>query len=439
MRHLYSIILYILTPVVLLRLIWSGFSNRDYWHRWTERFGLAHMRAGSRPLVWLHAVSVGEVQAALPLVQRLLDDYPQYPLLVTTVTPTGSSMVRQKLGAAVQHCYLPYDLPHVVKRFLERLRPAALIILETEIWPNLYHHCHARGINIMLVNARLSEKSFSGYRKIAGFTRHVLNNIDLIAAQSEADAQRLAALGADRSRLMVTGNLKFDVVLPGNVREHGRSIREVWGRDRPIWIAASSHEGEEPVILAAHRQIIDKFPDCLLVLAPRHPERSSGLQELSAGRGLTTLCKSRAYDNNRNINNGGLQVFILDTIGELLDYYAAADVAFVGGSLLPAYGGHNVLEPAALGVPVVTGIYTANFREIIRQLCEKQAVFQVADGEELAQRVMQLLDDADLRRQMGQAGADLVRQNQGSAGRIMEMVSKFLIGDNDRVVRRIPG
>lgn len=436
MRYLYSIILYLLTPVVLLKLIWAGFSNQDYWHRWLERFGIAELPDSTRPVIWLHAVSVGEVQASLPIVQRLLIDNPQYQLLVTTVTPTGSAMVRQKFGVAVLHCYLPYDLPHVVSRFLDRVRPVALIILETEIWPNLYHHCHKRGIKLLLVNARLSEKSLNGYRKIAGFTRQVLANLDLIAAQTEADAQRLVALGADRSRLTVTGNLKFDVGMPVSTVERGRSIRRFLGRDRPVWIAASTHVGEESIILAAHRKIIDKYPDCLLVLVPRHPERSPGILELSTGCGLTALCKSKAYDNNRNDNIGDLQVFILDSIGELPDYYAAADVAFVGGSLLPPYGGHNVLEPAALGVPVLTGLYTSNFKEITGQLIDNHAGFQVIDSEQLAVRVVQLIADAGLRQRMGEAAGDLVLQNQGSAGRIMEMVSNIVIGDNNRVDER---
>jgi len=414
-----------------LKLIWSGLANRGYWQRWSERFGLAEL-AVTRPLVWVHAVSVGEVQAAIPLVQRLLNEYPQYQLLVTTVTPTGSSIVRQKFGDDVLHCYLPYDLPHVVNRFLGRIRPVALIILETEIWPNLYHQCNARGIKLLLVNARLSERSFNGYRKLGGFTRQVLANIDFIAAQGEADARRLIALGADRDRLTVTGNLKFDIEIPDRVIDRGRAIRRSWGQDRPAWIAASTHEGEDPLILAAHQKVLRQYTDCLLVLAPRHPERSTSLQELCNRSGFTVVCKSQPGNKTEDGYSGGEQVYILDSIGELLDYYAAVDVAFVGGSLLPAYGGHNVLEPAGIGVPVITGVFTDNFMEINCLLRERQAEFEVRDSEQLAVRVLQLLADAGLRRQMGAAGEQLVRLNRGSVERIMEMVSKILIGDNNR-------
>ena len=308
MRYLYSIILYLLTPVVLFRLIRSGFSNPDYRLRWNERFGAVNLPITTRPLIWVHAVSVGEVQAALPLIRRLLADYPQYQILVTTVTPTGSAMVRQNLGAEVLHCYFPYDLPHVVNRFLNRTRPAVFIVMETEIWPNLYHQCRSRGIKLLLVNARLSLKSFKGYRKIAGLIRQVLDNVDLIAAQSHEDAQRLAELGADLRRITITGNLKFDVDIPASISEQGRSIRQVIGRRRPVWIAASTHEGEEPFVLAAHRKVVGTYPDCLLVLAPRHPERSAGVAELSVRQGFATLCKSLMSAANREDQAPGVQV-----------------------------------------------------------------------------------------------------------------------------------
>ena len=432
MLYLYSIILYLMTPFVLLRLIQRGFSNRGYWLRWNERFGRVDPPIDTRPLVWIHAVSVGETQAALPLVQRLLADYPQYQLLLTTVTPTGSAVVRNKYGKQLLHCYFPYDLPHVVHRFLERIKPVALIVLETEIWPNLYHQCQARGINIIMANARLSQKSFDGYRKLAGLTRRVLGRVDMIAAQSEEDAQRLVALGADPGRITVTGNLKFDVNITDDVIDRGGVIKRSLGPSRPVWIAASTHEGEEQIILTAHRKVIEVYPDCLLVLAPRHPERSASVLELCIGQDYSARCKSNIKGQVYSEDTGQIQVLILDTIGELPDYYAAADVAFVGGSLLPVYGGHNVLEPAALGVPVVTGEFTTNFNEINRLLLENQAEFRVTDSEQLAGRILQLLTDQGLRRQMGDSAAALVKHNRGSAERIMDMVSKVLPRETNR-------
>lgn len=439
MLYLYSIILYLITPFVLLRLIRRGFSDREYWLRWNERFGKAVLPIDNRPLIWLHAVSVGEVQAALPLVQRLLADCAQYQLLLTTVTPTGSAMVRQKCGTDVLHCYFPYDLPHIVHRFLVRFKPVALIVMETEIWPNLYQQCQARGIKILLANARLSQRSFAGYRKLAGLTRPVLGGVDMIAAQSEEDAQRLAALGADPGRIKVTGNLKFDVNVADDIIDRGRAIKRTLGRSRPVWIAASTHEGEEQIVLAAHRKILGNCPDCLLLLAPRHPERSASVRELCIRQGFASQCKSGIKEQGGSSEFGKIEVLIVDSIGELLVYYAAADVAFVGGSLLPAYGGHNVLEPAVLGVPFVTGVHTTNFKEINRLLWEKQAEFRVVDSGQLAERILQLLADDGLRRQMGDAAASLVRFNQGSADRTMDMVLSILHRENNPQPEGIDG
>lgn len=416
----------------MFRLFWSGLNNRDYWRRWPERFGYIRPPAGKRPLIWMHAVSVGEVQAALPLIQRLQSAYPQYQYLVSTVTPTGAAMVRQKIGPEVLHSYFPYDLPGVIRRFLRRTRPAALIVLETEIWPNLYHHCRIRGIKLMLVNARLSEKSHRGYRKISRLTRQVLGDIDLIAAQSEADAERFAALGAEPARLRVTGNLKFDVRMPGSVFERGRAIRKFIGRDGPVWIAASTHTGEEQIILTVHRQILENIPDCLLLLAPRHPERFARVQELIVRSGFKYLCKSGLPELPEGGCRGEIQVILLDTLGELPDFYAAADIAFVGGSLLPAYSGHNVLEPAALGLPVLTGKFTASFAEINHLLSEKQGEMQVDDVAQLADCLSQLMADADLRQRMGQAGLSLIREHQGSADRIMALIAGLLAAEQSR-------
>lgn len=420
----------------MFRLFWSGLYNRDYWRRWPERFGFIQPVAGISPLIWIHAVSVGEVQAALPLVQRLQTAYPQYQFLVSTVTPTGSAMVRRKIGAEVMHTYFPYDLPGVVRRFLRRTRPAALIVLETEIWPNLYHYCRIQGIKLMLVNARLSEKSRNGYRKISRLTRQVLGNIDLIAAQSEADAKRFDELGAECTRLAVAGNLKFDVQMPGSVFEHGHTIRNFLNRNALVWIAASTHPGEEQVILAVQRQIVEENPDCLLILAPRHPERCGKVEELIAGCGFKYLCKSRLPELPVAGCSREIQVILLDTLGELPDFYAAADVAFVGGSLLPAYGGHNVLEPAALGVPVLTGKYTASFAEINRLLLEKQGEMRVDDSEQLADCLLQLMGDAGLRQRMGQAGRALIQEHQGSADRIMALIAGLLPPDESLVGMR---
>ena len=431
MLILYSFILYLLVPVVLLRLLWSGLKNRGYWNRWYERFGFVDLPAAMRPRIWIHAVSVGEVQAAVPLIQSLMKTFPQYELLVTTVTPTGSIMVRQRIGTSVMHTFLPYDLPGAVNRFLDRTEPRLLIVMETEIWPNLYLQCAARGIHILLTNARLSEKSYNGYKKVGKFIRLVLHKITFIAAQSETDADRLAALGANRGRIVVTGNLKFDVEIPDSVISQGQSVRRLIGPKRPVWIAASTHAGEEEIILAAQRWIIERFPACLLILAPRHPERCTSVAELSHNAGFKIIRKSQLISNQVEQIESDVQIFMLDTIGELPAYYAAVDVAFVGGSLLPDMGGHNVLEPASLGVPVITGSHTSAFMEINRLLYERRAAVQITDPAQIAEIVIRLLADPALRQRMGDAGKALVKKNQGSVGRVMELVSNILLaGDN---------
>lgn len=428
MRSLYSTVLYLLTPFVLLRLLWSGFNNHDYWLRWNERFGFVDIPSGSRPRIWIHAVSVGEVQAAIPLVNRLLSDYPEYQILLTTVTPTGSEMVRQKFGDEVVHTFLPYDLPDVINRYLNRIQPLLLIVMETEIWPNLYHQCYQRGINILLANGRLSENSYKAYKKISRFTSQVLANINMITTQTEDDAERLISLGADPGRVIVMGNLKFDVSLPDNIVEQAQLIKRFFSTGRPIWIAASTHAGEEKIILNAHQEIIKRYPDCLLILAPRHPERFVKVANLSMKNGFNTINKSQAKSCTRET-----QVFLLDSIGELMVYYAVADVALVGGSLLPAYGGHNVLEPASLGVPVISGEFVRNFKEINDLLCDNGAEIQITDNEQLAEKVMLLFSDEGLRQQMGRSGRDIIKRNQGSIGRLMKLVDDMLIVEKTSV------
>lgn len=406
---------------MLIRLAWLGLKNPDYWARWSERFAYISFAGGDLPVVWIHAVSVGEVQAASPLVSSLLAKYPRYQILITTVTPTGADMVRQKFAESVLHYYLPYDLPHVVKRFIAIVQPVMLIVMETELWPNLYWRCHQQAIPILLVNARMSARSFAGYKKLRMLTRQTLSKINMIATQSDIDGDRLISLGAEPAKVIVTGNLKFDVNVPNSIAEEAQSLRRYFSSNRPIWIAASTHEGEESLILQAHRRILARQKNCLLIIAPRHPERFARVADLSEKSGFKTLCKSacQACDNE-------VQVFILDSLGELMVYYAASDLAFVGGSLLP-FGGHNVLEPASLGVPVITGKHTQNFTDINRTLLDKGAAWQVSDIGQLPEKVELLLSDGNLRHHMGQLGKEMVEQNKGSTERIMALIAENLL------------
>ena len=406
---------------MLLRLFYLGLRNRLYLERWQERLGFVNIPVCERPRIWIHAVSVGEVQAAIPVVDKLISMYPGYELLMTTVTPTGAAMVRQRFAGNVIHIYFPYDIPFSIKRVLKKINPACLIVMETEIWPNLFHYCHVNNIKVLLANGRMSEKSYRGYNNFKKFIQNVLSVIDRIAAQTEKDAERFVQLGALPERVVVTGSLKFDVKPAGDSVRPAESIRSDMFQQRPVWIAASTHDGEEQIVLDTHRQIIARKPECLCILAPRHPERAAGLLELCDRNGFNTVCTS-TVDNCDPVVN----ILILDILGELTKYYAVADIAFVGGSLLPEFGGHNVLEPASLGIPVLTGEYTRNFEEINQLLCDNNAAIRITDNLQLADKILMLFSNRDLRLQMGQAGRDFVAQNRGSTDRLMVLLSGLL-------------
>ena len=420
MRRIYSFILYLIVPFVVLRLFWLGFRNPDYRRRWKERFGFPDKITSHDKLIWLHAVSVGEVQASRPLVNALLEEYPDYKILITTMTPTGADSVKQYFGDSVTHLYLPYDLPVSIKHFISVIEPSILIVMETELWPNLFHYCHEKNIPIIVVNARMSEKSAKGYRRFSSFTHATLENISLVVAQGKKDAERMIALGADEDKVIVTGNLKFDIHLPHSVSEQAQALRRYFSVNRPVWIAASTHEGEEKIILDAFDRVLQQHPQCLLVIVPRHPERSAAVRELCAKRNHKVLSKS----DNRECD-ADVKVFILDTLGELPMYYAAADVAFVGGSLTET-GGHNMLEPACLGLPVIMGPHVFNFQEISQLLLDEGAAWKVSNMNELSGRVSGLLGDANLRHSTGELGRDIVLKNRGNVEKIMELIRDFI-------------
>ena len=419
LRVLYSAVMYALVPVMLYHLVWRGLRDRNYFRRWSEHFGW-YGGPVLRESLWVHAVSVGEVNAAAPLIDALRAAYPDTAIMVTTTTPTGSARVQALWGERVRHLYLPYDLPGAVRRFLHHARPRLALVMETEIWPNLYLGSHARGIPLMLVNARLSQRSSRGYRPVLPLIRLAMDRVDVIAAQTEADARRLRAVGARAARVRLVGNLKYDLRLPEGLDAQARHWRAGWNSARPVWIAASTHEDEERAVLDTHAALRRRFPDLLLLWAPRHPERFAAVAEQAHLRGLRVRTRQA-----HGLPDAQTDCFVLDSMGELLAFYAAVDVAFVGGSL-QAIGGHNVLEPAALGVPSVVGPHTFNFVEATVLLRDAGALLQVEDPAGLEAALALLLDDAPRRRAMGAAGRLTVARERGALARTMQLIEELL-------------
>jgi 3-deoxy-D-manno-octulosonic-acid transferase len=418
-RLAYTVVHLVALPVILARLVLRARRNRAYLHHIGQRFGL-HAPRFARAPVWIHAVSVGEAQAAVPLVRELSRRHPHLPLLVTTTTHTGRDRVRAAFGDAVVHRYVPYDLPPLVGAFLNRVRPGLLVVMETELWPNLFAACTARDVPILLANVRLSARSARGYSVVGALTREMLGRVRAVAAQSQDDASRMLELGAPAGAVEVTGSVKFDLHVPASLREEAQVLRRRFGSDRSVLIAASTHDGEDAQVLDAFAGVLGQLPRALLVLVPRHPERFAAAAALCRRRGYATALRSRAPPEFDAVD-----VFVGDSMGELPLFYAASDVAFVGGSLVPT-GGHNLLEPAALGLPVLFGPHVFNFSEISRLLLDAGAAWQVADARGLAERALALLTDANLRHNAGERGRQLVEQNRGARNRLMTMVERCL-------------
>lgn len=416
----YSLILYLLLPVVLLRLGLRGLRNPAYWRHWPERFGFIP-RLPQTGAIWLHAVSVGETRAAVPLVRALMERYPQTLILITTMTPTGSAQVRALFGDQVAHCYVPYDLPGAVQRFLERTRPSLAIIMETELWPNLFRHCRARDIPLLVANVRMSEKSMARYRKFPHLTHSTLNQVNLFGVQSETDAARLRSLGAPVERVHVTGSIKFEMELSPGITAAAAELRKRYGSDRPVWLAASTREGEEQGVLSAYRALKERFPDLLLVLVPRHPERFASVARLCRSEGFAIALRSAQPP----ILDPATDILLGDSMGELPLFYAAADVAFVGGSLVNS-GGHNVLEASAAGVPVVFGPHMFNFADISRLTLERGAGLQVEDVAGLVSVVADYLADPARRQAAGAAGRRMVEENRGALAATLDWIGTLL-------------
>ncbi len=420
-RYFYSLILYLITPLIVLRLVYRASKSPAYGQRIAERFGF-FTGPDLSASIWIHSVSVGETIAAAPIVTRLQQQYPDTPIVVTTMTPTGSERVRALFGDSVFHVYAPYDLPGAVKRFLRRVQPKLLVIMETELWPNTLHACRQRNIPVLLANARLSAKSAAGYQRFAGLTKPMLRNLSQVVAQTQADAERFLQLGLPSNSITVSGSIKFDIEISEQLKETAAVLKSQWSHDgqRPLLLAASTHNGEDEIILEAFKQLLVTHPQLLLLLVPRHPERFDGVHSLAQQRGFNTDRRSTG-----KVPDASTQVVIGDSMGELLLFYGVSDIAFVGGSLVNT-GGHNILEPAAWGRPVITGESDFNFLEISALLQKQGGLKKVSDSAALAKCVLSLLGSEQKRTQMADAAQSVVANNRGALSQLLKAINHYL-------------
>lgn len=421
-RTLYTVLFYLGLPLVAIRLWLRARKAPAYAKRIGERFtlGMPTLQPGG---IWVHAVSVGESIAAAPMIRALLERHPALPITVTCMTPTGSERIQALFAnePRIQHCYLPYDLPCAAARFLDRVQPKLAVIMETELWPNHIHQCAKRGIPVALANGRLSERSARGYGRFSKLTAPMLAEMSLFAIQTEAEAQRFRDLGARPQTVEVTGSIKFDLAIDPQLLQRAAELRSQWqAQDRPVWIAASTHEGEDEVLLDAHRRLLSSHPDALLILVPRHPERFNSVFELCQREGFATVRRSTGANVDAQTS-----VLLGDTMGELLFLYALADSAFVGGSLVPN-GGHNLLEPAALAKPVLSGPHLFNFLDIAAQMREAGALVEVDDAEGLAIEVQRLFELPRDAQRMAEAGLAVMRRNQGALQRLLDSLGRLI-------------
>ncbi len=419
-RLTYNLLFTLILPLIIVRLLWRSLKAPAYARRWAERFGFAQLSAEQKALkgqwLWVHAVSVGESIAAAPLIRKLLQEHPEIPIVVTTMTPTGSERVQAMFPEQVCHVYAPYDHPIAVQNFLRRFNPRLLLIMETELWPNIVHYSKKSGAKVMVANARLSEKSARGYEKFIKLAAPMLASIDCIATQAQNDAQRFVRLGVPVAKVPVTGSIKFEIDLVDNGQEQHQQIAALIEGARPVLIAASTREGEEEKVLAAFKKCLPKIPELLLVLVPRHPERFRAVAKLCQTQGLSVVSRSEAREVTELDN-----VFLGDSMGEMLSYFAISDLAFVGGSLVDT-GCHNVLEPAALGLPVLVGPSQFNFQTICEQLEEAGALKTVIDEVHLSHTILELFADPEQSKAMGLAGQKIIAENKGALQRTYDIV-----------------
>ena len=413
-RLLYTLLIYLALPLVLFITFRPQSGKPGYGQRWRELLGWVPPLQSQTPPLWIHTVSVGESLAAIPLIRELKARHPELPLLVTTTTRTGADQIA-RLGDLVTHLYAPLDYPGAVARFLNRTRPRGLLIMETELWPNWLAACGRRHLPVVVMNARLSERSCQRYQKVAGVFSAMSRYLGLVLCQHRDDEARFRRLGIPAERLQITGSLKFDIQLDPELVDAGQRLRQQLG-DRPVWIAASTHPGEDEQLLTVAKRVKASHPDSLLVLVPRHPVRFDPVAQRGLEAGFRLARRSRG-----DAITPETDLYLGDCMGEMPLLFQLSDLAFMGGSLVPV-GGHNLLEPASLGKPTLIGPHSFNFADVTRQLCDRKACLQVADAEELGEAICRLLADAEMRQQMGMAAFDVVEANQGAKAKTLDAI-----------------
>ncbi|MBS9864141.1 lipid IV(A) 3-deoxy-D-manno-octulosonic acid transferase [Vibrio alginolyticus] len=419
-RIVYTLLLALASPLLLFGLYKSKPNKPQFGSRWKEHFGITpKLKSNDKP-IWIHAVSVGESIAATPLIKALKEQNPEQSILITTTTSTGAEQIA-KLGDLIEHRYMPIDFGFAIKGFLKSVQPKQMLIIETELWPNTLHHVYKAGIPITVVNARLSEKSCQNYAKIQRLFNQLHPCLTQVLCQTDSDAERFERLGVEKKKLSVTGSIKFDIQISEQVKQQGQQLRAQLGKDRPIWIAASTHKSEDEQVLDAHRQVLKSHPNALLILVPRHPERFDDVFTLCQQQGFKTVRRTSTHAVETNT-----QVYLGDTMGEMLTLIGAADICFMGGSLIgDKVGGHNVLEPAALGVPIINGPSFFNFKEIVHEMKQNNLIKIVKNEDELARAIVALIKDVAAHERITSELAHFMLANSGSLQRTTTATSSI--------------
>ena len=423
-RTLYTLLLTLAAPILLWGLYRTKPGKPAFGSRWKEHFGCTPPLLATGQPIWIHAASVGEAIAIVPVIKALKQAYPEQAIVVTTTTSTGAEQVA-KLGELVEHRYMPIDFGWCVRGFIKSIKPKLFLIVEKELWLNTLTCVHHQKIPTVIVNARLSERSAKRYQSFSFFTHQLLNKIDKILCLHNDDAQRFIDIGAQQHQIAVTGSIKYDITIADTVFEQAHHLRKQLGIERPIFVAASTHQGEDEQVLDAYQAVLQQYPDAMVIIVPRHPQRFDSVAKLAIERGLTVHRRTTSSPIKANT-----QLYLADTMGEMLVMLATADVTFMGGSLVgEKVGGHNLLEPAAVVKPAITGPSFYNFEDITQQLLAAGAIEICQNSHQLAQQLVTLFNDPEHQQYMGAQGQKIVIENQGAVNKTIANIHCYLAND----------